>query len=171
MRSIRDEKEKDNGSGRKGDKNSKEVWWRLAEIRRDAREHQGSTYTWMELKRGDRSMSLNNVSNSPLNLFGHYSDSRFANGNTITVYGLPSGRHGHAGLHYNYSDRLWQHDYQLAKESAWIATETGATVNSPRWLTIFLSHYYGKRVELRHVLVGVNVSNGYHYNVFGTVDI
>lgn len=104
----------------------------------------------------------------PLDLFAHYTDSRFVEGNTVTVYGLPSGRYGHPGLHYDYSDRIWEGNYSKAKEGAWIATELGAAPNSPRWLTIFLSHYYGYRVELVHVLKGVNASNGYHYNVYGT---
>ena len=106
--------------------------------------------------------------NSPLDLFANYSDPRFSRGQTATVYGPPSGPQGHPGMLYNYSDRLWEGDYTKAKEASWIATELGACLNSPRWLTLFLSYYYGHRVELVHVLKGVNVSNGYHYNVYGT---
>src|SRR5262245_58528074 len=111
---------------------------------------------------------LDAVPNHPLPLFAHYTDPRFMGGKTVTVYGQPSGPTGNPDLFYNYSDRLWQSDYDLAKESSWVATESGATQNSARWLTVFLSHYYGHRVDLLHVVVGVNVSNGHHYNVFGT---
>lgn len=114
---------------------------------------------------------MNTPNDHPLDLFAHYTDPRFIGGNTVTVYGVPSGPYGHPDLHYDYSDRLWQWDYTKAQEATFVATESGATKNSPRWLTVFLSYYYGRRVELVHVVKGVNVSNGYHYNVYGTRDI
>jgi hypothetical protein len=38
---------------------------------------------------------------------------------------------------------------------------------TPEWIQLYLSLYYGKDVELRHVMGGVNVSNGYNYYVYG----
>lgn len=46
----------------------------------------------------------------------HYSDKRFEQ--EQTVFGKPSRlRCGHEHLHYNYSDRLWQWDYDKARRS------------------------------------------------------
>lgn len=113
-----------------------------------------------------KTSSLDN--NHALDLFAHYSDLQFREGKTVTVYGIPSGLYGHHDLDYNYSDRLWMANYTHAQEASFVATELGATLNSPRWLTIWLTYYYGYRVELVHILKGVNMSNGYHYNIFGT---
>lgn len=112
------------------------------------------------------------ASNQPLDLHAHYSDPRFSRGQVHTIYGSEAqSPHGHPDLHYDYSDRLWQWDYQKAEEASFVATESGAARSSPRWLTVFLTYYYGRLVKLEHVLVGVNVSNGYAYHVYGTRDI
>ena len=105
----------------------------------------------------------------PLNTNPHYTDRRF---NTAqTVFGKPSkSDRGHKDLSYDYSDRLWQWDYDKAKRAAEIANETDATPKSARWYEAYLSAYFDKPIEIVHILAGVNVSNGYAYAVFGYRD-
>lgn len=97
----------------------------------------------------------------------HYSDERFARGREHTLYGATK-----QGVTYEYSDRLWQWDYARAQRSSEWATKEHPWVrqNSPAWWEIYLSAYFDRpRLSLRHIIGGVNVSNGYEYYVFGFV--
>ena len=70
------------------------------------------------------------------------------------------------GLVYEYSDRLQGWDYnkdKIAREK----TSKKIKDYTPEWIQLYLSLYHGKKVELRHVMGGVNVSTGYTYYVFG----
>lgn len=90
----------------------------------------------------------------------HYTNPRFQE--ERTVYG--AAEHG---LFYNYSDRLEDNrdKHNQAKEAA---NKSGATLKSARWYQAYLSVYYGYEVDLKHIVVGINKSNGWYYQVFGT---
>lgn len=69
------------------------------------------------------------------------------------------------GLFYNYSDRLvgdkWDEGWKKAKES-------GATEKTARFFEIVLNHFHDTEdVDLQHVVLGCNMSNGYCYLIFG----
>jgi hypothetical protein len=96
----------------------------------------------------------------PLYTMPHYTDKRFDK--PQTVFGKEED-----GLHYDYSDRLWQWDYDKAKLAAAKAENSGAVNKSAAWYEAYLSAYFEKPVELKHVLAGVNLSNGYTYAIFG----
>lgn len=93
----------------------------------------------------------------PFRTFMHYTD-RMA-GEEITVF----GRHKR-GLFYNYDDRLfgdrWIDGLKLAKETA--------TPKTAEFYEIALNHFHGVAdVDLQHVVLGCNRSNGFSYLVFG----
>jgi|JI10StandDraft_1071094.scaffolds.fasta_scaffold59778_2 hypothetical protein len=93
------------------------------------------------------------------NLSPHYTNERFKK--PQTVWGAEE-----KGINYDYSDRLWQWNYDNAKAAAELANQN-ATRNTAKWCTIFLEHYFGKPVQLRHIMAGFNISNGYPYQIFG----
>ena len=104
-----------------------------------------------------------------LNTNPHYTDERF---NTAqTVFDKPSkSDYGHKDLSYDYSDRLYQWDYEKAKHASEVASATDAKLRSARWYEAYLSAYFDRPIEIIHILAGVNVSNGYAYAVFGYRD-
>ena len=83
----------------------------------------------------------------------HYTDRRFEH--EQTVFGKQKD-----GLHYDYSDRLWQWDYKKAKHAAETANASNAISRSAEWYEINLSAYFRKTTEIRHIVAGVNRSNG-----------
>ena len=90
--------------------------------------------------------------------FMHYSDPE-ARGDPVTVFGAAK-----KGLFYNYDDRLygdkWREGCKLASERA--------KPDTAEWFEHALNHFHeSEDVNLQHVLLGVNRSNGYHYLVFG----
>ena len=107
-----------------------------------------------------RSLSKNRPIHRP-----HYTDERFRGGREHTLYGASK-----PGLAYEYSDRLWQWDYDKAQAASATATERGFANGSPAWYEDYLSTYHGKPVELLHIIGGVNASSGYEYFVFGFRD-
>jgi hypothetical protein len=93
----------------------------------------------------------------------HYSDRRFQSGKEHTLYGRQE-----PGLHYVYSDRIWQWDYAKAERASAAATEAhGPIVSTPQWYETYLSAYFGIPLDLAHIIGGVNVSSGYEYYAFG----
>ena len=88
----------------------------------------------------------------------HYSDPQ--SDKVLTVFGEKS-----PGLFYNYSDRLIGKEWDDAQDSA---DENGFTRGTAAWFEWALKHFHGaKKLDLRHMLLGVNRSNGYHYHVYG----
>lgn len=71
------------------------------------------------------------------------------------------------GLHYDYSDRLFQWDYKKADESFKKATEEHGPKLTPKKIQTYLSLYHDKPVEIKHILAGVNQSSGYPYWCYG----
>jgi len=109
----------------------------------------------------------------PLNTDPHYSDDRFNNKvewKAQTVFGPPSDDRGHPGLNYVYSDRLQQWDYAKSERARQAAMSSNAPKRSALFYEAYLSAYYGKPVELVHMMAGVNCSNGYPYWVAGYRD-
>ena len=102
-----------------------------------------------------------------LDTFAHYSDPRFYSGETKTIFGKEE-----EGLFYNYDDRLVEWDAELEKASRKAAdVSTNNASNTGKWFQEYLSNYYKHEVELRHILIEVNVSNGFSYLVFGTRNV
>ena len=69
------------------------------------------------------------------------------------------------GLFYNYSDRLqgesWRQGWDLAKKQ-------GLTPGTALFYECVLNHFHeSDDVNLEHVILGCNMSNGYDYLVFG----
>ncbi len=102
----------------------------------------------------------------------HYSDMRFRKERTVylkTGYGLVRGLRVDLvkDASYEYSDRLAERDFTRHK-SAWEhAMANDLPDRSAHLYEAYLTAYFGEPVELLHVLVGVNVSNGYPYYIFG----
>lgn len=96
----------------------------------------------------------------PLYTSPHYTDRRF--NEAQTVFGAEQD-----GLHYDYSDRLFQWNPQKADDAVNTANGSGTVKRSADWYEQYLSAYCDKPVELKHVLAGCNVATGYPYIVFG----
>ncbi|MFA6043417.1 MAG: hypothetical protein WC718_00410 [Phycisphaerales bacterium] len=103
----------------------------------------------------------------------HYSDPRFHNPppslgyRERTVFG-----EDRTGLRYEYSDRLFQWDpvkYRAAVEVA--SGKPGVKERTARWFEEYLSEYLGHRVNIVHIIAGVNQSNGYSYLIYGFEDL
>lgn len=91
-----------------------------------------------------------------LQTFLHYSDPTARQ--ERTVFGQ-----GRDGLFYNYDDRLvsqeWSEGLRLASEKY--------TKDSARYFEAALSHFHKSQVNLDHVVLGCNLSNGFSYLIFG----
>lgn len=98
--------------------------------------------------------------NVPLNTRPHYTDTRFQMART--VFGSEC-----ADIGYEYSDRLWHRDYDKAQIASEVAGKSGKVPRSCAWYEVYLSAYFDKPVEIKHIMAGVNVSDGYPYCVFG----
>lgn len=93
------------------------------------------------------------------NIAPHYTDSHFKTART--VWGAEEN-----GISYDYSDRLWEWDYDKAKAAS-EAASIHARPRTAQWFQDYLSAYHGKPVILRHIMAGFNLGNGYPYQVFG----
>lgn len=107
----------------------------------------------------------------PLEITPHYTNDRFnhkVGHQPQTVFGEePPDPTGHPGLHYDYSDRLWQADYGKSTWAWKEAEASGAPPKSAEFLERYLATFYNKRVEVVHVMAGVNRSNGGSYWIAG----
>jgi hypothetical protein len=96
----------------------------------------------------------------PLNTTPHYTNPLFRT--PQTVFGRER-----KGLHYDYSDRLWEWDWNKASAASDAATTSGARLKTAAWYEAFLSAYYARPVVVHHILAGYNLATGYPYAVFG----
>lgn len=106
----------------------------------------------------------------------HYSNPDYSSGQMQTIFLAPQCKlekdgGGYSwvredGIEYNYSDRLLQWDYNKHSEAHKIAKEKTSD-KTALYYEYYLSAYFGKPIEILHILAGVNVSNGYSYLVFG----
>ena len=109
--------------------------------------------------------------NKPIRTFLHYSDPQARE--TLTVFGETKD-----GLFYNYDDRLatcgWNPDGKPWHECLEIAAGTLAidpSHSSQRTARLYelalVLFHKTDTVDLQHILLGCNVSNGFSYLVFG----
>lgn len=108
----------------------------------------------------------------PIRTFMHYTEPR-ENQSGITVFGREEN-----GLFYNYDDRIGHTSCreggpkffdclgQVVSESGLQTWTNGVTA---RMIEKSLAMYHGKPVDLRHVMLGCNLSNGYSWLCFGYV--
>lgn len=115
---------------------------------------------------GDKYLSSKPRANFDLNSYiqdnPHYSDPEFSRGQTKVVFGEQE-----KGITYDYSDRLWGWDSNKAQSASEYASKKAGRPNTARWHQVFLSQYFDRSVELRCIIVGVNVSSGYSYRCYG----
>ena len=74
----------------------------------------------------------------------------------------------HPDCLYTYSDHLERWNNDLSEHATIAANDSCKPKNTPAWIEEYLSHYYGKKVDLVHVLQGVNLSDGHPYRIYGT---
>lgn len=90
--------------------------------------------------------------------FMHYTDPQWDQ--EITVFGAES-----KGLFYNYNDRLFSDEWTKGCKSA---DKLGLKRDTAAWFEHALTVFHNaKSLDLRHIILGVNRSSGYHYLVFG----
>lgn len=103
------------------------------------------------------------------NLRPHYTDSYYSQPRTVWVAEGYKRNQTHdtiKGASYDYSDRLWQWDWNKA-DTVTKAIE-GLDRRSPAFIQEFLRRYFDKpSLVLVHVMAGFNVGNGYPYQVYG----
>ena len=117
------------------------------------------------LRREQEAMRTITNKNACIRTFMHYTDKDAKE--VITVFGAKR-----EGLFYNYDDRLvasegsyrWRDGLKLAGKELGIETSTQQTA---RFFEIALSHFHKTDVDLQHILLGCNQSNGFCYLVFG----
>jgi hypothetical protein len=107
------------------------------------------------------------------NLQPHYTDDYFKKPRTVWMaegYKTVKDSMGYEWIkdaEYNYSDRIWQWDWNKA-DSAQKAVDTLLDRRSPAYIQAFLRLYFEKpNPTLVHVMAGFNVSNGFPYQVYG----
>jgi hypothetical protein len=104
------------------------------------------------------------------NLQPHYTDEYYREARTVWIADgyKPNDAYGAIrGIEYNYSDRIWQWDWNKA-DGLYKSIDSTLDRRSPAFLQEFLRQYFDKpELELVHVMAGFNVSNGYPYQVYG----
>jgi len=110
----------------------------------------------------------------PINhLQPHYTDDRFKRPQTVFVregYKLiVDSDYGYVkSAFYNYSDRIWQWDWDKTEESRKTAIEKYKKADTAAYWEYWLQLVFDKpNLKLVHILAGFNPSNGYSYQVFG----
>lgn len=114
------------------------------------------------------------ISNKPIdNLMPHYTNTRFNEAQTVWIADGYKIKRGYGdfvdGADYNYSDRIWQWNRSKADQ---VYKEIDASLHrhSPAYIQEFLRRVFDNpNLVLVHVLAGVNLSNGYPYNVYGYI--
>lgn len=106
------------------------------------------------------------------NLMPHYTNTVFNEPQTVFLakgYKLSKDRYATVkGAEYNYSDRLYQWDYKASEKATEGAKEAVKDTNSALYFETYLRLYFDKpKLELIHIMAGVNVGNGYPYRIYG----
>lgn len=92
----------------------------------------------------------------PFKTFLHYSEPYTRE---RTVFGRASEK-----LHYNYSDRLFSEEWNAGL----VLAAEKAQKDTAEYFEIALNHFHGvTTVDLQHVILGCNQSNGFSYLIFG----
>lgn len=104
---------------------------------------------------------VNRNKDATIKTFLHYSDPNADK--QLTVFG-----HARKDLFYNYDDRLvgnkWYEGLEIAIKETGIKRSSQHTA---RFFEIALSYFHNTPVDLQHIILGCNQSNGYSYLVFG----
>ena len=95
----------------------------------------------------------------------HYTNLKFSGSEPVTVYGQFS-----KDLDYSYSDRIQFWDYEKHERATALADESEFRRKTCGWYQVWLSHCFGREVEIFHILVHINPSTGYPYQLFGYKD-
>lgn len=116
---------------------------------------------------------MNNMAQPIHNLNPHYTNERFKEAQTVWLAkgkSLSSGRYPTVkGAEYNYSDRIWQWNWEKARKATDVIDASLAR-NSAAYIQEFLRYYFDNpKIELVHVMAGFNLSNGYPYQVYGYI--
>lgn len=117
-----------------------------------------------------------------LDVYPHYSDPRFfdpegkyarierhvflADGHKLEDLNFYIGVKGAA---YDYSDRLFYCVSNSHKKAEIHADSCGFNRKTAAWFEDYLCGYFGRPVELVHIVVGID-SRGWPYQVFGCID-
>lgn len=125
--------------------------------------YQNNYYGNMDWDFGEPSYPTTFNKNSIINDNPHYSDEDFQN-KEQTIFGKEE-----ENLHYVYSDRLWQWDHKKSELATKIANKK-ERLHTCAYYEIYLSEYYNKPIEIKHIIAGVNRSNGYPYLAFGYIE-
>lgn len=121
-------------------------------------------YRDMDGRRGEPSYPTTFNKDSTINVNPHYSDEDFQN-KEQTIFGKKE-----KNLHYVYSDRLRQWDCKKHEKSRDIADKSEKKSNTCAYYEIYLSGYYDKLIEIKHIIAGVSRATGYSYLVFGYIE-
>ncbi len=105
------------------------------------------------------------------NLNPHYTNERFRKPQTVF---LLRGRYPQDGYvphaEYNYSDRIWQWDWDKCDKAREAVNAKGLDGNTAAWHEAWLRIVLDdSKLNLVHILAGVNLSNGYPYHVYGYI--
>ena len=92
--------------------------------------------------------------------FPSHTDSRFDT--EQTVYGARE-----AYLAYEYSDRLMRFDIEAYRRGREAAEASRHERNSCNWFETYLSAYYEKRIEVKHILAVADRATGHPLYVLG----
>lgn len=106
------------------------------------------------------------------NLTPHYTNEFYREARTVWIeqgYKADGAYGTIKGVSYDYSDRIWQWDWNKA-DAARLAVDASIDRRSPAFIQAFLRGYFGKpELKLVHVMAGFNLSNGYSYQVYGYI--
>lgn len=92
-----------------------------------------------------------------IDTFLHYSDPDARK--ERTVFGAAK-----KGLFYNYSDRLYGQQW----DDAWEKAKKKAKLKTARIFELALKYFHDSDdLDLQHIILGCNMSNGYSYLIFG----
>jgi hypothetical protein len=110
--------------------------------------------------------------NEPIrNIAPHYTNEYYKEARTVYLAnGKRLNSEGYVkGAEYNYSDRLWQWDWDKANQAWEVARAKELPRDSAALHEAYLTAYYGKELELVHIMAGFNWSSGYPYQVYGVI--
>lgn len=100
----------------------------------------------------------------------HYTDNRFRQPQTVWLAaGRKLTREGYVkGAEYNYSDRIWQWDWNKADACIDTVKANNYDMRTAAGIEIWLRLYFDDpALELVHVMAGFNLATGYPYQVYG----
>lgn len=105
------------------------------------------------------------------NLWPHYSNEQFKHPQTTYLaYGKRLGKNGYVkGAKYSYSDRIREWGYDKADKAWETAKKSSFEPYSAAFHEIYLKAYWGKDLELVHILSSFNWATGYPYVIYGVI--